>query len=53
MKKVKVKIFDVTLNYKIEADGAAKAIDDVLAKHPLQPVGISCELISDEDANEQ
>lgn len=47
MKAVVTKsLYEVTLQYNIEADSPAKAIDMVLGANILQPIKISCEPVS-------
>jgi len=35
-------IFEVVLTYRIEEKDATTALDEVLAKHPLKSVSLSC-----------
>jgi len=41
-------IYSVIFEYNIEADTAARAIDIVLSKSPMNPMEINCKVITDE-----
>jgi hypothetical protein len=52
MKATDTKVFQVSLVYNIEADTALKAIDKVVAAHPITPISVGCEPLTQDDEDE-